>query len=107
MPRPDRPDRGACGERGHPCLAVAGSPDTERAASTRTLCVVARTTRQRWAIATLVVTAILIVVEFAALATGQIVVASACAVVFVVGWFVVRAVFGRPAKDKPRSSPKD
>jgi hypothetical protein len=87
--------------------AVPGPTRTERAARTRTLCAVSRTTRKRWAIATLVVTAVLIVVEFVALATGQIVVASACAVVFVVGWFVVRAVFGRPTKDETGSSPKD
>ncbi len=65
-----------------------------------------RMTRQRLAIASLVVAAVLVVVEFVALAVGQLVIASACAAVFVVGWFVVRAVFGRPPNDESNSTPR-
>jgi hypothetical protein len=45
---------------------------------------------RRTAIALVVLVALLFVVEVVALATGQLVVAVACAALFIVAWFVLR-----------------
>jgi hypothetical protein len=51
-----------------------------------------RTTRTRLGIAAIVAVVVLFAIELVALATGQALVASLVAVVFVVGWFVLRRV---------------
>lgn len=54
--------------------------------------------RRRLALIALIGIAALFIVECVAVASGQIVLASVCAAVFLVTWFVVRAVLGRTAK---------
>jgi hypothetical protein len=55
--------------------------------------------RRRLGIALIALVAALFVVELIALAVGNLVIAAACAAVFIVGWFVLRAQMRRAGRE--------